>query len=526
MQRRDIPNHNKVVSIAQMAQIEEASDRAGHSFAAMMELAGRGLAEKIMQRCDPDTDQVLILVGPGNNGGDGLVCARYLQQAGVATRVYLWKRKTNAEDDFQGHFARLADFAVETAHSDADLALETLRLWLYSATVLVDALLGTGTNRPIGGALASILEAVQQERTRRALWVVAVDCPSGLDCDSGSLDPHALPADQTVTFAYAKRGHYLFPGADACGRIEVVEIGTDPALAAEVATFVLDDGWAQQHLPARSKNSHKGSFGKAMAAVGCVNYPGAAYLSCAAAGRVGAGLVTGAVAEPVWGPVATKLTEATWLLLPTEAGAIGAEAAPVVAAKAAGYSALLVGCGLGQAEGTQRFVHSLLQQPKLPPLILDADGINCLAKIPRRQGLLPTRTILTPHAAELSRLSQLSIEEVTEKRWEIARTKAIEWNVVLLAKGPYTVIADVDGTLAILPVATPALATAGTGDVLSGCIAGLLAQGLDPFDAACLGAWLHGKAGERCADEIGLAGVLASDLLERLPFVVEEGKIL
>ena len=521
MQPNRIPHSGKIVGVEEMGQIEALSDQAGHSYATMMELAGRGLAEEIEQRSLPGLDEILLLVGPGNNGGDGLVCARYLHKAGITTRVYLWKRQTDPPNDHERHFAKLTELGIESVHADADAEFERLRHWLRTATVVVDALLGTGSNRPIGGNLASILQVVQQERALLSFVVVAADCPSGLNCDSGALDPLTISPDQTITFAYAKRGQYLFPGADICGEIKVLDIGIDPKFSSEVPTFALDEAWVRQRLPERSNNSHKGSFGKAMAAVGCINYAGAAYLSCAAAGRSGTGLITGAVAEPVWAPVATKLTEATWLLLPTAQGAIAEEAATVVAEKGATYSALLVGCGLGQAESTQRFVHALLQQPDLPPLILDADGLNCLAKILRWQELLPPRTILTPHVAELSRLCQLSNAEVVENRWEIARAKAVEWNAVVLAKGPYTVVADVDGTLAVLPVATPALATAGTGDVLAGTIAGLLAQGLDPFDAACLGAWLHGKAGERCAAEIGLAGVLASDVLDRLPFVIE-----
>jgi NAD(P)H-hydrate epimerase len=184
----------------------------------------------------------------------------------------------------------------------------------------------------------------------------------------------------------------------------------------------------------------------------------------------------------------------------------------------AGYDVLLLGCGLSQKPTTAAFVRALLEKlPDLPGVVIDADGLNCLAKQENWPALLPQNSVLTPHAAELGRLTGLPVAEVVKQRWRLALEKAAAWNTVLLAKGPYTVIADPTGWLAVLPVATAALATAGTGDVLAGTIAGLLAQGLDPFRAACVGAWLHGAAGLRCAEAIGNTGVLASDLLPQLP---------
>jgi NAD(P)H-hydrate epimerase len=343
-----------------------------------------------------------------------------------------------------------------------------------------------------------------------------------LNCDTGAVDPAALAATLTVTFAYAKWGHYQFPGAEMNGDLAVIDIGIAPALAAGVKTFVLNETLIRRWLPPRPDNSHKGTYGKLMAAVGCVNYVGAALLSCTAASRVGAGLVTGAVAKPVWPVVASRLAEATWLPLPTgvgeEEGVISAEAAPLVQSALAGYDVLLLGCGLSQKPTTAAFVRALLEKlPDLPGVVIDADGLNCLAKEENWPALLPQNSVLTPHAAELGRLTGLPVAEVVKQRWRLALEKAAAWNTVLLAKGPYTVIADPTGWLAVLPVATAALATAGTGDVLAGTIAGLLAQGLDPFRAACVGAWLHGAAGLRCAEAMGNTGVLASDLLPQLP---------
>jgi len=516
--------HAKIVSVAEMAALEKAADATGHSYATMMEVAGAAVAQQIQQQV-PRVAQVLVLVGPGNNGGDGLVCARYLHQAGIAVRTYLWKRRTDPEHDYGNHYAQLAALGVETAHTDHDGELATLRHWLTTADCVVDALLGTGSNRPIEGQLAMLLDLVKAVRRASPAWLVAVDCASGLNCDTGAVDPHTVAADATITFAYAKHGHYHFPGVEVTGALTVADIGIDPALAAEIRTFVLNEAIVRAWQPKRSPNSHKGSFGKLMAAVGSVNFPGAAYLCCAAAGRVGAGLVTGAVIREVWTVIAGKLPEPTWEILPTGegdvAGVVGAAAAPVLATALKGYSTLLFGCGLNQKPSTVEFVEQLLRDKQtLPPTLIDADGLNCLAKLDNWPALLPTQTVLTPHAAELGRLCGIETKDAVAQRWQLARERAAAWQAVVLAKGPYTVIGEPGGWLAVLPIATAALATAGTGDVLAGTISGLLAQGVAPFPAACLGAWLHGQAGLRCAATLGQSGVVASDLLPHLPAIL------
>lgn len=526
----------KLVTVAEMQALEKAADAGGQSYATMMEIAGRGVADMILGH--PATaagaSQALVLVGPGNNGGDGLVCARYLHNAGFDVRVYLWKRKTAVDDDYEGHYRRLMDLGVTSVHADDDPEFATLRKWLTQPRqfplFLIDALLGTGTNRPIGGQLADLLTVIKEAvvgSTALPTHLVAVDCPSGLNADNGTVDPYTLPADDTVTFAYAKWGHYHFPGAETSGDLHVVDIGVAPALAADIQTFLIDEASVRSWLPKRSNNSHKGSFGKVMAAVGSHNFPGAAYLSTSAAGRVGAGLVTGAVTEAVWSVVAGKLPEPTWLPLPTgdgdESGVISEAAVSAVIDGLAGYSALVVGCGLNKKPTTVRFMQGLMAaHEQLPATLIDADGLNSLALLEAWPVPLPAQVVLTPHAAELGRLCGLDVQAVLGRRWQLAREKAAAWNAVLLAKGPYTVIAHPDGRLAVLPIATPALATAGTGDVLSGTIGGLLAQGMEPFAAACAGAWIHGQAGLRCAEAMGTAGVMASDLLAQLPLILRD----
>ncbi|MEZ4836527.1 MAG: NAD(P)H-hydrate epimerase [Caldilineaceae bacterium] len=567
------------MSVEEMRRLEQLSDEAGVSYAEMMENAGEAVANAIADEFPfAGETQVLVLAGPGNNGGDGLVCARYLSEMGYGVRVYLWNRRTDPEHDYEQHFARLITLSVESARADEDPDLVLLEEWLYEADVVVDALLGTGANRPIEGDLAALLDRVSLVRMERdaeeeSFRVVAVDTPSGLNGDSGAVDPHTLPADITVTFAFAKRGHFLFPGADVLGQLIVADIEIDPTLAEDVHVFALEPHYVSHLLPVRSRHSHKGTFGKAMAIVGSVNYTGAAYLTLAAMARAGAGLVTGAVPQPVWGPTATALAEPTWILLPHELGVISENAVNLIHQKLGGYDALLLGPGLGQEETTRNFVRHLLagegraarsvlpgsfkrtedtqsevkenheaasstpfgalrrtgktatptEIPSLPPMVIDADGLNNLAQLDNWTELLPEQVILTPHPAEMARLCGLDDAfEVTANAWTLASEKAAAWNAIVLLKGPYTVIAHPDGRLAVLPVATPALATAGSGDVLAGTITGFLAQGLDPFDAACAWRWSTAALAKCAKTEIGSGGRSRWGLLLLLPSVMNE----
>jgi NAD(P)H-hydrate epimerase len=555
----------------------------------MMEHAGRAVAEAIQDRMDASeagVTSILVLIGPGNNGGDGLVAARYLVQPDTRILCYLWKPRS--DDD--PNVVRLEEHDVDWVLSEHDENNDALREALQNADVIVDALLGTGVDRPLRGKLSAILEitreVVLQRRTaQEPAWatlippeprgaardsahnrardrarncarncarkrncaracqcpvplVVAVDVPSGLNCDTGAVDPATLPADLTVTFAAAKRGQFRFPGTEVLGELVVADIGIDPALSAEIQTSVATASKARQLLPARPLNAHKGTFGKAMIVAGSANYTGAPYLAAAAAGRVGTGLVTLAPPASIHPILAAKLTEATYLLLPHNIGVLVPGATRVLASHLEGYTAMLLGPGLGREQETIQFVHQLLgieadskprqigfqprQEPTseklaLPPLVVDADALNALTEAESWWTYLPENTVLTPHPGEMGRLIGADAKSVNADRIAVASVKAAEWKQVVVLKGAHTVVAAPDGRVTVVPFANPVLATAGTGDVLAGAIVGLLAQGLKPFDAAVCGAYLHGLAGETVAEWIGDAGALAGDLLHALP---------
>jgi NAD(P)H-hydrate epimerase len=420
-----------------------------------------------------------------------------------------------------------------------------LKNMVGSTDILLDALLGTGTKLPLKGELKKGLERISAviADLDEEPYVVAVDCPSGLDCDTGEIAPSALSADLTVTLAAAKTGLVRFPGAERVGEIAIADIGIQDGMQ-ELARIRLEMPTARdlrRWLPKRPASAHKGTFGRLIVNAGSINYPGAAILAGGAAYRVGAGLVTMGVPASIMGMVVGQLPEATWLVLPHEMGVINQAAWDVLSEELEGTDALLIGPGFGREQVTRSYLEALFGQVSagkrasigfagtskadeehdeagedkraLPACIIDADGLNLLSELEDWPERLPKGTILTPHPGEMSSLTGDPVEDIQADRVEVARRWAAAWGHVVLLKGAFSVIAAPDGRTAVIPFATPALARAGTGDVLAGAVAGLRTQGMAAYEAAVLGAYLHGRAGEIAADYAGsTASVLAGDV--------------
>jgi ADP-dependent NAD(P)H-hydrate dehydratase / NAD(P)H-hydrate epimerase len=512
----------KIVTAAQMREIDKECVRLGTPVSLLMENAGRAVAEETRNYLgDIKKQHILCLIGAGNNGGDGLVAARYLNEWGAKVAVYLCGPRP-ADDT---NLRLVQEGGTGCIDVNADKNLKKFDSLLASATCVMDALLGTGRMRPLEGIFQQTLEKVNAAKIIRQFKIVAVDLPSGMDADTGAIDPACPAADLTVTLAFPKPGLFLFPGAAMAGKIKIVDIGIAASLADSINTGLLTGAWAAGLFPTRPLNANKGTFGKALVIAGSINYTGAAYLACAGAMRAGAGLVTLAAIGSVQFMIASRLAEATYLSLPeTERGIIAAEAAEMVRRECGKYNVLLAGCGLGQEPATIEFLSTLLLKQKLPPLVLDADALNILASIPDWWQQLPDNTLLTPHPGEMARLSGLSVEQVQADRLGVARRFAAAWRITVVLKGAYTIIAAPDGNCRVSPFANPGLASAGTGDVLAGIITGLAAQGLNLFDAASLGVSIHGAAGEKVKNEIGDTGMIASDLLPVLPSVIKQLK--
>ena len=509
----------KVVSAAQMRRIEDRSEEAGVSKDTLMENAGLEVARAVRRRLGhlPGV-RVVVLVGPGNNGGDGLVAARHLNGWGARVLAYLSGPRPSPDPKLDA----LRDLGMPVARASNDEDLAQLREWLALAHAVVDSVLGTGRSRPIEGALAAILGEVSRARSSRPdLALLALDVPTGLDADTGAVDPLTPTPDVTLALGYPKLGMFALHGAESVGALKVLDIGLPPGLDDDVKVELMTEASAARLLPLRPLAAHKGSFGRALIVAGSPNYVGAARLAALAATRVGAGLVTLAIPAGLQPSVAAGATEPTFIPLPESSPGFAdpERAASLLLEAMPGYDSLLVGCGIGQDEQTRDLLERLLLGGgPFPPSVVDADALNFLAS--RGDAWSESFTqgaVLTPHPGEMSRLTGESTTRLQSDRVATATTAAQAWGKVVALKGAFTVVAAPDGRVALSPFTNPGLASAGTGDVLAGAIAGLLAQGVGLFDAATLGVYLHGAAGESVRAELGDAGMVATDLLPELP---------
>jgi len=509
----------KVLTSTRMKQAEEECIKSGISIATLMENAGKQVAIEVRRILgEAFNKNIIVLVGPGNNGGDGLVAARYL--AGWEAKVHLFLLGERPDSDSNLKLVNQSRIIVYKN-------LDELGNLLQTADIVIDALFGTGNNRPIEGIYREALHKVAEAKKLYAGFkVVAVDLPSGMDADTGYCDPACLTADYTITLGFPKVGLYNSPGSAKAGTIIVADIGIPDYMVRDVKLELITKEWARDALPERPVNANKGTFGKVLVVAGSVNYTGAAYLACSGAMRAGTGLVTLAIPSSLHPILAGKLTEATFLpLSESSRGVVSSEAPFTILADLSNYNTLLIGCGLGQQEATASLIHAILFGDRpLMPLIIDADALNLLAKTGDWGQRLVVDAILTPHPGEMSRLTEIPAEDIQRDRVNVTMRFAQKWRKTLVLKGAYTVIASADGRCRISPFANPGLASAGTGDVLAGVIAGLAAQGLDNFDATCLGVWLHAQAGEVVKSDMGDAGMLAGDLLPEIPKVIKKLK--
>ena len=509
----------KIVTATQMTALEQASERRGVSTDTLMENAGLAVAEAARSMMGgAATGRVLVLIGPGNNGADGLVAARHLRRWGAQAVAYVVTSRPTVDPKMD--LAR--EYGVEILEAADDPGLARFAELVKRAHLVIDAVLGTGRSRPLQGNICNVLLRLKEQRAAAGLpKVLALDLPTGLNPDSGEVDPACFGADLTLALGCPKVGLLTFPGAAYAGRLEVAEIGLPSDLEGETAIDLelLTADWVARRLPRRPLDSHKGTYGHALVVAGSRNFVGAAILASAAATRVGAGLVTLATPKSVYTIAAGKLTEVIHLPLPEDdEGRVHTDAAKLIKANMQRYNALLVGCGLGWSRETESFVEQLLldQGPEVPT-ILDADGLNNLAQSPNWWQRLDTSIAVTPHPGEMATLTGIPVSELQRDRVGTARRWASKWNAHVALKGAHTVLAEPGGMVRISPFSNPALASGGTGDVLSGIIVGLMAQGLTPSDAACCGVYLHGQAAEDLRQQFGDSGMVASDLIVALP---------
>jgi NAD(P)H-hydrate epimerase len=522
----------RILTAEAMRGVDRAAiERLGLPSLVLMENAALGVVDAIGRQY-PEAESAAIFCGPGNNGGDGLAVARQLATRGYAVEIFVVDggRPLAGDAALQLAVCRRLGLAMQQLPPDASAA--ALAAALAAARehdVVVDALFGTGLARPLTGLFARLVEGLNEVPRPR----VAVDIPSGLSGSSAELPGPHLLADLTVTFAAPKVAHVFPPAADAMGELVVADLGFPPRLVeeAEGDLHLLVGEELRGLLPPRARDSHKGDFGHLLLVAGSLGKAGAAVLAARAAVRAGAGLVTAAVPAPILPILHLGSVEAMGVPLPagepaedgdpTAGGALTAAAADVALRAAAGKSALAVGPGLGQQAETVAAIRRLVAGAALP-LALDADGINAFAG--RAEDLAQRRapTILTPHPGELGRLLQTSAAEVQADRPAAARRVAAATGAIVVLKGSLTLIAAPGGGLYVNPTGNPGMASGGTGDVLTGILGGLLAQRLEPLDAACLAVYLHGLAGDLALARLRGPSLAAEDLIVSLPAAFAE----
>ena len=511
---------DRYLSVAEMIAVEKAADAAGHTYDKMMAAAGKSLAEAVMKDFGYlENPSVLGLVGSGNNGGDTLVALELLLELGWLCSAYIAADRVG--DPLTDKFIESGGKVIRLSE---DNHFDQLRWLVLDSDVVLDGLLGTGIKLPLRPPIPELLKVVGEslDNSETRPKVVAVDCPSGIDCDSGDAADECLPADLTVCMAAVKQGLLKLPAYGYLGDLIVGEIGLPEDLKemTSITRFVIDQAYVEDVLPERPLDGYKGTFGTVLIIAGSIQLPGAALMAGKSAFRVGSGWVNIAVHEKIHPYLVGHFPEATWLPLPGDSVGFIQESADVVHESLSKETAILVGPGFGMGDGARAFMEKFLYET-LPPLVVDADGLKLMASIKDWWTKIPPKTILTPHPGEMSVLTGVHISEIQASRLRMAEKYAKLWGHIVVLKGAFTIVADPDGDTVILPVATPALARAGTGDVLAGIITGLLAQGLDPFEAAAAGVWLHAQAGLAAADIQGsTAGVLAGDLIEMLPHLL------
>ena len=513
--KSDAMEFPKLVTGDQMAAIDRLSIEMGVAGSELMERAGAGVVRTVQERWSGlEGLRVAVVCGKGNNGGDGFVVGRRLAEAGASASVYLAAPRSRITGDAAHHLERL-----ETEAGPVAPLPENLTQALAEADLVVDALLGTGLKGPPREAGARVIGSIND----CGRPVVSVDLPSGLQADTGAVAGACVQAAVTVTFGLVKVGHMLYPGRSNCGALELVDIGFPEAALARcpATTHLLTLEGVAGLLPRRSPVAHKGSCGAVAVVAGSEGMTGAACLTADAALRAGAGRVRLGAPASLHDIMEIKVTEAMTRPLPEvrRARCLSLRALGDVLRLLESAQALAIGPGLGRHRETGELVRRLLSRSDLPPTVVDADALHALGEA----GPAPARgLVLTPHAGEFRRLSGFDIDRIAEDPLRLAAEFAAARSLVLVLKGAPTVVAAPDGRTFVNPTGNPGMATAGSGDVLTGLVAGLLAQGVPALAAAAGAVYVHGLAGDLARDELGPWGMRAADIRDRVPRALQE----
>ncbi|TDX50947.1 NAD(P)H-hydrate dehydratase [Orenia marismortui] len=507
----------KLVTADQMKEIDRYSiEEIGIPGIVLMERAAlevKKVAEDYLS--DLKKSKVIVLVGTGNNGGDGLAVARMLQEAGYNVEVFIVGEKVKVTDDAKVNLNILEKLKIEVKEIVMVEELLDLKTRLDSSDLIIDALLGTGIKGKLRGIYPEVISIVNKSN----LPVISIDIPSGVEADTGRVEDIAIQAKETITFALPKLGTILYPGAEYVGKLKIVDIGIPHQVIKQqnIDISLITDKLINDLLPTREKDSHKGTYGRLLLVAGSTGMTGAATLSAQASLKIGAGLVTVAIPKSLNSILENKLTEAmTYPLSETEFGTLAIAALEEIEKLIDNRDVLAIGPGLTARDEIDYIVTSLLKKTD-KTLVIDADGLNVINNLEilkEREG----STILTPHPGEMSRLVNKSIKYIKKNSIKIAKEFSQEYGVVLLLKGARTIIATPKGNIYINPTGNSGMATGGSGDVLTGLIAGLLAQkNVDVRAATIIATYLHGLAGDLAVEDLTEYSLLPSNLIDYLP---------
>ncbi|MGV8073715.1 MAG: NAD(P)H-hydrate dehydratase [Syntrophobacteraceae bacterium] len=509
-----------LVTSTEMANLDRSAiNEIGIPGIVLMENAARGAASFFMDVL-PDLlkRRITVVAGSGNNGGDGFAMARIYRGNGASVRVVCLRPPERLQGDALTNFRILKKVDVPVMVWDEAQDFDTQWAWIRESDVIIDAVLGTGLSSEVQGLYRTIVDSLNTLNVP----ILAVDVPSGLDATSGKPLGTAVRADATATFGFIKIGQVIDPGVDYVGRLGLVDIGIPPAVeeSSGIKRWWLDENFASAWLKPRPLSVHKGTAGHVTVLSGSKGKTGAATLICLGAARVGAGLVTLFIPTSLNTIVEAKLTEAmTYPIAETNDQTPSNAALPEILSFLEGKQALAMGPGISLNPETRSLVRSLLVQAPCP-MVLDADALTAISDEPDLLKRTSSPIVLTPHPGEMARLIHGSTQEVQENRIDIALAFSQMHGVTLVLKGNRTIVAAPDGRLAINSSGNPAMASGGMGDTLTGMIAGFLGQGFEPFEAACLGTYVHGAAADRRIKGVASRGLLASDMLDEIPHVI------
>jgi hydroxyethylthiazole kinase-like uncharacterized protein yjeF len=481
----------------------------------LMENAGRSVAQAVQELSQKKAGgNYVFLVGKGNNGGDALVAARHLYQQGADIKLFLLNKPEGFRGVVRENWSFIERLGLKWHYLNDDNSFYLFKLCLNNCDMLIDGILGTGLRGNLQGNVLRAIETLNAS----GCPTLAIDVPSGADADNGRVEQLCVRADYTVTFAWPKRGLVLYPAKKYVGRMIVADISLpqDGLALLEREEYYVDSVLAREFLPQRDLEGHKNTFGHVLVIAGSRGMTGAASLACKGVLRSGAGMVTACLPESLADLFDLSFPEViTRGVAETRERTLSFEAWTEIESYLKGKKAVVIGPGLGTGENIKNIVQNVLLTDV--PVVIDADGLNVLAGEVEVFKTAEAPLILTPHPGEMARLLGTEVAVVEENRVEAAFQAATNFNAIVVLKGAVTVTAIPEGLIFINSTGSPALATAGSGDVLAGVIGGLLAQGLDPAQAAVLGVFLHGLAGDMLAESKGMRGLLAGEIADFIP---------